>query len=226
VADLIIFDFDGVIADSEVLANTVLAEMLTELGAPTTLEQSYDRYMGKRSPELMAALEAAMGKPLPAGFLDDFQARSLARFDTDLRPVPGALAFIDAFAHVPQCIASSSTPSRLAGSLDALGLTDHFGANVFSATMVARGKPHPDIFLHAAEKMTVPPARCIVLEDSPSGVAAGVAAGMTVIGLTAAAHIRDGDRERLLAAGAHDVADTFEAATAMTRRFFEDLAAG
>jgi len=199
----LIFDFDGVIADSEALANTVLAEAVTALGLPTMLDDSLTRYVGKRAAEVVAAIESGVGRPVPDGFADALQAATLERFRIDLREVEGASAFIARFASMPRCIASSSSMERLRLCLDVLGLAEMFGNNVFSADMVARGKPSPDIFLLAAERMDVAPALCLVIEDSPGGVRAGVAAGMTVIGLCAGSHVRNGHAERLLEAGAH-----------------------
>ena len=163
---LIIYDFDGVIADSEVLGNAVLAEIVTELDQPTTLEDSYHLYMGKHLAEVVAAIEASVGTPLPDGFAHAYQARTLERFRRDLCAVAGARERIMAFSETPKCIASSSSPDRLALCLGVLGLQAIFGPYVFSASSVARGKPHPDIFLHAAERMGVAPANCIVIEDS------------------------------------------------------------
>ena len=129
----------------------------------------------------------------------------------------GARAYIDNFSHVARCVASSSSMDRLSLCLEVLRLEAAFGPHVFSASSVARGKPFPDIFLHAANAMGVAPAQAIVIEDSASGVQAGIAAGMTVIGLLARSHIQDGHRDRLRAAGAHHVASTFEEAEAITR---------
>jgi len=214
---LLIFDFDGVIADSELLANMVLAEAVTELGVPTTLEDSYRLYMGKRFVEVIAAVEASVGRRLPETFPAEFQARTLARFRQELRFVDGAREYIDAFAQVPRCIASSSSPDRLALCVDVLDLREAFGERVYSAAVVPRGKPHPDIFLYAARQMRAAPEAAIVIEDSPAGVQAGVAAGMTVIGILAASHIREGHSERLLSAGAHYLAPTFKVAEGITR---------
>lgn len=214
---LIIFDFDGVIADSEVLSNTVLAECISEAGLPTTLDDAYRLYMGKRVPEIAAAVEAALGRPLRGDFGADFQKRALARFRNDLRAVAGALDYIDAFASLHRCIASTSAPKRLAVCLEALNIAERFGANVFSSELVPRGKPHPDIFLYAARQFQVDTADCLVIEDSAGGVQAGTAAGMTVIGLLAASHIRDGHGARLRAAGAHHVAPTFDEVASITR---------
>jgi HAD superfamily hydrolase (TIGR01509 family) len=214
---LIIFDFDGVIADSEMLSNTVLAEILTELGVPTTPNDSLQLYMGKRFHEVIAAVEAAVGHPLPDDFPESYQHRTLTRFRRDLRVIEGVQAYIEAFLHIPRCIASSSSPDRLKVCLDVLNLTRFFGSDVYSASEVARGKPYPDIFLHAAERMRADPRTCIVIEDSVSGVQAGVAAGMTVIGLLAGSHISDGHASRLTRAGAHYVAPTFSEVEEITR---------
>jgi HAD superfamily hydrolase (TIGR01509 family) len=215
---LIVFDFDGVLADSELLANTVLAEFITELGVPTTADDSLRIYLGKRFHEVIATVEAAVGHPLPPGFPEEFQQRTLARFRDELRLVEGARAYIDTFADVPRCIASSSSPDRLALCLEVLKLADLFGPHVFSASQVARGKPYPDIFLLAAEQMGVDPRDALVIEDSAGGVRAAVAAGMTVIGLLAASHIREGHDARLREAGAHHVAATFAEAADITRK--------
>ena len=214
---LIIFDFDGVIADSEVVANTVLADVISELGMPTTLDEAMRLYMGKRFHEVIAAIEAAVGCPLPEDFADRLQTRTLSRFRHDLRLIEGFLGYIEAFPNLLRCIASSSSAERLALCLETLTLTKLFGSNVYSASEVSRGKPHPDIFLHAANKMAVDPSACIVIEDSVTGVQAGVAAGMTVIGLAAASHIRSGHGKCLKAAGAHYVARTFADAQAVTQ---------
>ena len=205
-----IFDFDGVLADSEVLANIVLAAWVTELGLPTTLEDSYERYMGKRAPEVIAAVENELGIKLPDNSLEQYQSRTLERFRRDLQPVAGARQFLDQFTDSPKCIASSSSPERLDTCIDILDLNRDFGENVFSANLVANGKPAPDIFLYAAEQMQMEPVKAIVIEDSVSGVAAGRAAGMTVVGLTAASHMSAARGEALHSAGAHIVAETFD----------------
>jgi len=202
----IIFDFDGVIADSEVLSNTVLAEIVSELGVPTTVEDSYRDYMGKRFQEVIAAIEKTVGRVLPPSFAEEYQGRTLQRFRQELAPIAGAREFIAKFTDVPRCIASSSSPDRLAVCLEVLDMTGLFEGRVFSASGVARGKPHPDIFLHAAAQIGVSPRDCIVIEDSASGVIAGQAAGSTVIGLLAAGHIRNGHAATLKEAGAHHVA--------------------
>jgi HAD superfamily hydrolase (TIGR01509 family) len=216
-----IFDFDGVIADSEVLSNTVLAEIVSELGVPTTLEDCYRDYMGKRFHEVIAAIETTVGRALPPSFGEEYQGRTLQRFRQELTAIAGAREFIAKFIDVPRCIASSSSPDRLALCLEVLDMTELFEGRVFSASKVARGKPHPDIFLHAAAQIGVPSSDCIVIEDSASGVIAGQAAGSIVIGLLAAGHIRDGHAATLKEAGAHHIAADY----AELERIVRDLLA-
>lgn len=208
--DAIIFDFDGVIADSEELSNRVIAERVTALGLPTTLDDALHRYQGRRWGEAMALIEADIGRPLPPRFSEELLTVLRASFRTELREVPGATGFIRRFSRLPRCIASSSAMDRLRLGLELLGIADEFAGMVFSAEMVARGKPHPDIFLHAAEQIGVVPSRCLVIEDSANGVEAGVAAGMAVVGLCAGAHSRRGHGDRLRAAGAVHVAASWD----------------
>jgi HAD superfamily hydrolase (TIGR01509 family) len=209
----IIFDFDGVLADSEVLSNTVIAEIVTELGVPTTVDDAYRTFMGKRLSEVIETIEAVTGRKLPPDFTDAYQLRTFEAFRARLTPVGGAREFLEKFLgiwrKVPRCIASSSSPERLALSLEVLNMTPLFEGRVFSASNVARGKPHPDIFLHAAEQLGFAPADCIVIEDSVGGVTAGHAAGATVIGFTAAGHIQPGHDVKLRKAGADHVVASF-----------------
>jgi HAD superfamily hydrolase (TIGR01509 family) len=217
----LIFDFDGVIADSESIANTVLAETVTGLGHSTTLDQSLTRYAGRRWADVMAEIEAAIGKPLPGNFSEQLKRATLERFRTDLKEVRGATDFIRRFAHIPRAIASSSSIDRLRLCLSVLALEAEFGPHVFSADMVVRGKPHPDIFLYAASKLGVAPQECLVIEDSAGGVRAAVAAGMTAIGLCAASHIRDGHDLRLRDAGAVHLAQSWSDVERIALRFFK-----
>jgi HAD superfamily hydrolase (TIGR01509 family) len=211
----LIFDFDGVIADSEGLVNQAMADTLTGLGLPTSLEQSLSTFLGKRWPEVMALVEArlaAQGRAgtMPASFSDDLKTAVHVRFRGHLAEVPGARAFIRAHAHLPRAIASSSSADRLALCLDVLGLAEDFGSHVYSADLVTRGKPDPDIFLLAAERLNADPADCIVIEDSPGGIRAARAAGMTAVGLAAAAHLPAGHAEALRDAGAHHIAANWD----------------
>jgi HAD superfamily hydrolase (TIGR01549 family) len=217
----LIFDFDGVIADSEAIANTVLAEIVTGLGHPTTLDQSLTRYAGSRWDEVIAEIEVAIGKPLPSDFSGQLKLATLDRFRTDLKEVSGATNFIRRFSHIPRCIASSSSIDRLQLCLSVLELEAEFGNHVFSADMVARGKPHPDIFLFAAAKLGVSPDECLVIEDSAGGIRAAVAAGMTAIGLCAASHIREGHDAKLRDAGAVHLAQSWSEVEQFAVQFFK-----
>ena len=217
----LIFDFDGVIADSEAIANTVLAEIVTALGHPTTLDQSLTRYAGSRWDDVIAEIEVAIGKPLPSDFSGQLKLATLDRFRTDLKEVSGATNFIRRFSHIPRCIASSSSIDRLQLCLSVLELEAEFGNHVFSADMVARGKPHPDIFLFAAGKLGVSPDECLVIEDSAGGIRAAVAAGMTAIGLCAASHIRQGHDAKLRDAGAVHLAQSWSDVEHLAVQFFK-----
>jgi HAD superfamily hydrolase (TIGR01509 family) len=217
----LIFDFDGVIADSEAIANSVLAEIVTDLGHSTTLDQALDRYSGRRWDEAMAEIEATIGKPLPSDFSGKLKRATLDRFRTDLKEVSGAAKFIRRFSHIPRCIASSSSMDRLQLCLSALALRAEFGDHVFSADMVARGKPFPDIFLFAAGRLGVNPGECLVIEDSAGGIKAAVAAGMTAVGLCAASHIREGHDIKLRDAGAVHLAHSWADVEQFAVQFFE-----
>lgn len=224
--EAIIYDFDGVIGDSEVLANAVLAEMVSELGHPTTLQDSYRTYMGKRLEDVLATIAQVTAKPLPADFMVRFQTRTRDALAARLQPVTGARAYLEEFSALPRAVASSSAPERLAVCLKALDLEAYFGARVFSASMVPRGKPHPDIFLHAAGQIGIAPRACLVIEDSAGGVRAAKAAGMTALGLLAASHIQAHHTEDLRAAGADALAHSYGEAAEFTRSRIVSAAAG
>lgn len=209
--DLIVFDFDGVVADSELAANLALAEAVTALGRPTTLEHSVGRYMGRRWADCLPLVAEDLGFPPPEGFRAACEADLGRRLAAELKPVRGVAAFIDRFADIPRCLASSSSHAWLAEGLARMGLADRFGSHVFSASEVERGKPAPDLFLHAARRMGADPARALVIEDSVAGVTAGIAAGMTTAGLCAGSHAGAPHADRLRDAGARFVADSYEA---------------
>jgi HAD superfamily hydrolase (TIGR01509 family) len=213
---LIVFDFDGVVADSEALANGVLADYVTELGAPMSVDDCLRTFVGKRVDEVAELVGELISRPVP-DFADALTARTLARFRRELREVPGVRSYVAAFAGMKRAIASSSSPERLAGCLDILGLADVFPEHVYSAACVARGKPHPDLFLHVASQVGVAPAEALVIEDSASGIRGAVAAGMTAVGLLAGSHIRPGHEARLRDAGAHDIAHDYDELIAITR---------
>lgn len=209
--DLIIFDYDGVIADSELLNNAILAELLTEVGLPTTLDQALAAYMGKRWRDCEPLIVERLGAPCPPNLREEWTRRCHDRAHRDLSAVVGFDAFL-ASRTERRCIASSSPPDWIELGLRRFGAHEIFDGPIFSAAVhVNRGKPHPDLFLYAADAMGVAPERSLVIEDSPAGVAAGVAAGMTVAGLCAGGHVRDGHAQRLKEAGAHRVLDNYPA---------------
>jgi HAD superfamily hydrolase (TIGR01509 family) len=205
---LVIFDCDGVLVDSEVISNDVLARMLTEEGLATTLAQARSAYQGLLLGDVLTAAEVRLGRRLPAGWLERYEREREDAFRSGLRAVAGAAAAVRAVtaAGVGVCVASQGTLAKTRLSLALTGLSDLFCEHaLFSAEQVTRGKPHPDLFLHAARTMGAPPGRCAVVEDTPSGVVAAVRAGMRTIGYAA-----DGDRAALALAGA-EVVHTLDA---------------
>ncbi|MER6153732.1 HAD family hydrolase [Streptomyces hirsutus] len=183
--DLVIFDNDGVLVDSEPISNRLLAGYLTELGHPTSYEDSIRDYMGSAMHRVHDLVEERTGQRLPDDFDAVFHARVFAAFERELKPVAGAADVLEALAAegVPYCVASSGSHERIRVGHRATGLDRWFDdERIFSSQDVGRGKPAPDLFLYAAERMGVAPARCVVVEDSPLGVQAAVAAGMDVYG--------------------------------------------
>ncbi|MFF6997911.1 HAD family hydrolase [Streptomyces sp. NPDC008313] len=186
--DLVIFDNDGVLVDSEPISNTLLAAYLTELGHPTTYEDSLRDYMGAAMHRVHDTVAERTGQRLPEDFDEVFHQRVFAAFERELEPVAGATQVLEKLTAdgVAYCVASSGSHERIRVGHRKTGLDRFFGAGrVFSSQDVGRGKPAPDLFLHAAESMGVPPERCVVVEDSPLGVRAANAAGMDVYGFTA-----------------------------------------
>ncbi|MEU2742652.1 HAD family hydrolase [Streptomyces sp. NPDC007095] len=186
--DLVIFDNDGVLVDSEPISNTILAAYLTELGHPTSYEESIRDYMGSAMHRIHELVQERSGQRLPEEFDDVFHGRVFAAFERELQPVPGVVQLLEKLAadEVPYCVASSGSHERIRVGHRKTGLDRWFDeGRVFSSQDVGRGKPAPDLFLHAAERMGVAPHRCVVVEDSPLGVRAANAAGMDVYGFTA-----------------------------------------
>ncbi|MEU9101780.1 HAD family hydrolase [Streptomyces sp. NPDC048361] len=185
--DLIIFDNDGVLVDSEPLSNTILSGYLTELGHATSYEDSLRDYMGAAVHRVHDLIEERTGQKLPADFDETLHARIFAAFERELQPVPGVTDVLAKLVAdgVPYCVASSGSHERIRVGHLRTGLDEWFEDEwVFSAEDVGRGKPAPDLFLHAAERMGVAPERCVVVEDSRLGVEAARAAGMDVYGFT------------------------------------------
>ncbi|SEP95491.1 haloacid dehalogenase superfamily, subfamily IA, variant 3 with third motif having DD or ED [Faunimonas pinastri] len=203
--DLVIFDCDGVLVDSEVLSCTSLAGVLTRHGLPITVDEIVSRFLGRSVAAVHEHYVATTGRSVPESFPADLQATVEEAFQGSLRPIPG-IADLLAALRTPFCLASSSSPERIKLSLRLTGLSGFFGERVFSSSMVKNGKPAPDLFLHAAREMGMEPARCVVIEDSPNGVLAGKRAGMTVWGFTGGSHYASLDgRKGLLDAGADRV---------------------
>ncbi len=206
---LLIFDCDGVLVDSEVLCCQAEAACLAAFGIAMTGEEILDRYLGISLPAMLTDLTARLGRTLPADLADRLRQAVAAAFEAELRPMPGIEAALQTLPH-PRCVASSSAPERLRHSLRLTGLLPYFDPHIFSATQVARGKPAPDLFLFAAQRMQTPPAACVVIEDSVPGVQAAAAAGMRVIGFAGGSHCRAGHAERLRASGASAVCDDLQ----------------
>ena len=207
--DLVIFDGDGVLVDSEALSCQVLADLLTELGCPTDGVEVARRFAGLTDGAIAAQVAADRGIVLPDDFARQVSRRAVAAFEGRLEAVPGAHEAVAATA-APRCVASNSAPDRLERSLEIVGLRHHFPADgLYASALVDRPKPAPDLHLFAAAAQGADPARCVVIEDSATGVSAAVAAGMTVVGFVGAGHIEDQARhaERLRQVGASRVID-------------------
>jgi HAD superfamily hydrolase (TIGR01509 family) len=182
--DLIIFDCDGVLVDSELIGNQVFAQVLTEIGMPISREETMRLFIGRSMAACLEIIEQRLGQPVPENFLPTYFARMFAAFEKELQAVPGVVELLDRIDHIdaPICVASSGEHEKMRKTLGLTGLLPRFEGRMFSATEVAHGKPWPDLFLYAAQKMGFQPARCAVIEDSILGAQAGIAAGMTVFG--------------------------------------------
>jgi HAD superfamily hydrolase (TIGR01509 family) len=198
----LVFDCDGVLVDSEVIAHQTLLDALAPLGLTIPIHEAYTLFSGRSLKDTTALIEKLLDGPLPADFFQRSREDLFARFRAGLKPVAGVADAIHAMPY-PHCAASSSSPDRLQLALEVTGLAPLFGAHVYSAVQVARGKPAPDLFLFAAKRMGAQPTHCVVIEDSPLGVEAGLAAGMRVIGFAGASHASEELAQRLIAAGAH-----------------------
>jgi beta-phosphoglucomutase-like phosphatase (HAD superfamily) len=203
---LVIFDCDGVLVDSEPISCRVHAEVLTRHGYAITTEQVRQRFLGRSARDANAEIEAELGRPLPEACDRERRDELLAALAREVTAVPHVAAALDAIT-VPVCVASSGGHDKIFATLSRAGLHGRFAPHIFSASEVGRGKPAPDLFLHAAARMGEAPAACLVIEDSVAGVTAGVAAGMTVIGFVGGGHCTPGDADRLRAAGAGVVID-------------------
>lgn len=198
---LVIFDCDGVLVDSELITNRVFAQMLNELGLEVTLEDMFERFVGRSTPQCLELLTKLLGRPVPQHFVEEYDTRSAVALRAELKAVSD-IETVLASIRMPYCVASSGTHEKMQTTLGITGLLPQFRGKMYSVTEVAQSKPFPDVFLHAARQQGVVPADCAVIEDTPTGVRAGVAAGMTVFGYCALT-----PKQRLIEAGAHH---TFE----------------
>ncbi len=210
--DGIIFDFDGVLLESEFAGNRHLADLLTELGFATTIEEALAHYTGLSGRDFIDAIEGRIGQMLPPEFhtrRDEEDARILVE---GLVEVTGATAFVRSLPKAwPKTVASSSSVAWVSTHLEHLGLRDVFGDNIFSGREhVARGKPAPDLYWHAADTIGIDIRRAVIIEDSEVGAKGAVASGAHVIGLVAGSHSLPGHAEKLRALGVHDVAANFD----------------
>ncbi len=205
--ELIVFDCDGVLVDSEPIANRVMAEAVTALGWPLSTAECIVRFKGHHFDTVIAVVEDRLGRPVPEAWLRDLRAATDAAFERELQPIPGVVAVLDAVAAagLAICVASQGPLEKMAVSLGVTGLRARFEGRIFSAYQVERGKPHPDLFLFAAEAMGAAPGSCVVIEDSPLGVAGARAAGMDVLGFAP-----EGGGADLAAAGARLFRDMAE----------------
>lgn len=220
--DLVIFDCDGVLIDSEIISARMLVEELGRLGVGIDLPYVARHFLGRSYPTVMAQIRREFGLDLPPEFEDQYRERLLEGFRKDLKVMPGIPEVMDQLA-APFCVATSSSPRRAEMSLDLTGLRDRVGDRLFTASQVERGKPAPDLFLFAAARMGCAPERALVIEDSLTGLRAARSAGMTVWWFTGGSHFRAGGAATDAPADAtphrrfDDFADFFHTAPALRR---------
>ena len=198
--------------ESEYVGNKQIAEYLSAIGNPTSVEQSMNQFMGLAGRDFLDAIEKWIGRPLPEDFHAAREREDVRAITEGVEAVAGAVAFIESLPpELPRAIASSSSMSWIEAHLNHLGIRDRFGDRIFSGRVhVARGKPAPDIYLHAAAALGIPIKRIAIIEDSPVGVTGAVASGAFVIGLAAGNHCFGGHGDRLRDLGAHVIAHSFD----------------
>jgi HAD superfamily hydrolase (TIGR01509 family) len=199
--DLVIFDCDGVLVDSEVISCRAHSQTLTRHGYPISPEQVLKRFLGVSDREARQIIEKEIGRKLPDDFEAEVKQATLQFYAGDLKAISHVGETIAAL-DLPTCVASSGTPEKIHHGLTCAGFHDLFAPNIFSASQVTRGKPAPDLFLFAAEQMGASPERCLVIEDSLPGITGARAAGMTAFGFHGGSHCQPGHAEALRAAGA------------------------
>jgi HAD superfamily hydrolase (TIGR01509 family) len=199
--DLVIFDCDGVLVDSEVISCRVHADVLSRHGYPISADQVFSRFLGRSTRQANLEVEAELGRSLPDEYHAQLQEELFRSFEADLKAISGIEHALDEITQAV-CVASSGSQQRMRVSLGQTGLYDRFAPNIFSASQVERGKPAPDLFLFAAARMKTPAESCVVIEDSVSGVKGAVTAGMAVLGFCGGGHCQAGHGATLRAAGA------------------------
>jgi len=210
--EAIIFDFDGVLLESEFEGNVLLAELLTDIGHRHSVEEALQHYVGLAGQEFIHAIERRIGEPLPPEFHERRRAQSIRALQEGVRSVVGAVDFVQSLPpNLPIAVASSSSTRWICGHLQHLGLTDAFGDHIYSGREhVERGKPAPDLYLHAADQLGVDIRRSAIIEDSEVGVTGALASGAMVIGLAAGRHCLDGHADMLRGLGVKHVAHSFD----------------
>ena len=185
---LVIFDCDGVLVESEAIANRVFAEMVSKEGYPITAEESLNRFKGGRFKSLQAVIEKELGRSLGDDWIPQLYEAMYVAFRAELQPVEGIVELIAAIQkrRIPVCVASNGPIAKMQVTLGITGLWEPFNGHIFSSDMVANPKPAPDLFLHAAARLGVQPEHCLVIEDSRPGITGGLAAGMPTAALVAA----------------------------------------
>jgi len=215
--ELVIFDCDGVLVDSEVLSSLAHAETLTRHGYPITAEQERERFLGVSDREARLIIEAEIGRILPDDFENQMQQAALQLYAEHLGLIPHVSETVAALG-LPKCVASSGTPEKIRHGLTCAGLYELLTPHIFSAVQVKRGKPAPDLFLFAAQQMKASPDCCIVIEDSVAGVTGARAAGMTVLGFHGGSHCTPRHAAALRAAGANETFDDMRLLPALIAR--------
>lgn len=217
--NLIIFDCDGVLIDSEIVVCRLVSEAMTGMGHELTLEDVIRRFAGRPEPEMIAEIERDWGRPVPPEYFTRMRSSIAEAYATELRAVDGVPEVLQRI-QIPVCVASSSYPEKLKMGLEAVGLYRRFAPNLVSAKFVARGKPAPDVFIYAAGWMKTPIAECLVIEDSVPGVQSARAAGLRVFGFVGGSHCPPEHADRLLEAGAELVmSDLHELQTHLPEAF-------
>jgi beta-phosphoglucomutase-like phosphatase (HAD superfamily) len=217
--EAIIFDFDGVLIESEYVSNVQIAAALTTLGHPTTVEEALDNFVGLGGTDFHDAVSGWIGGPIPEAFHDARRIEDARVMREGLDAVAGAVDFVRSLpVTMPKAIASSSTTNWIKRHLDHIGLSEPFGMYIYSGREhVSRGKPAPDIYIHAAAEIGADIAKTLIIEDSPVGVTGAVASGAQVVGLAVGRHCADGHGEKLRGRGAHHVAHSFAEVAALLR---------